>query len=448
MVTLREPRFRAEARRFSLYNDGMVVFAYDLGSSERLKEQEASKVLLEDVENRDKRLKEIANEGLIVAYELMQDDSRDIEFAVGLPLTSAEKKNAKWHKVQKARLNVPSGKLRFESFNSLSIGSEDPYDEGFTIDVPPGEYVLTLQRVNFEEMDYETEETRVPMEFICLTPLGEEKPPKPEPFLSWSALVGERARWESQWKVKGDTFHGLMKTSSMKELVFNFSPAAASKMGVRVGDVLKVEGQDVDIEAIYLGVRTAFGVARVFGKAALDAARSKTPLVTKPEYAESPGMTLISLDGIEPSSLPVCSAPVPVAISVAGRAAFPPSNNSFVKDISAVKGEVRGRILSVAENIVYTNVLPEHLIGYKWGQPMHMAVNGDTRLVVIQNEQSKALVADARVAAESEPTKVALSGRVMQHWEVRDLEVWDLQALVGDSHFLDAKPGDEAVFTY
>lgn len=438
-------RMRENAVRIELYNDGDVIFLYDSSFQGSLRETEAVKVLLEDVEDRAKRLKALEASGQIAAYELLQDDSRRIELAVGAPLTTKEKKHASWFKAQKTVLRVPSGKLRIESTNSLTIGEGEPTEEGATVDIPSGDYLLTLERVNWEAMNEDhTDRPDLPTEFISLLPLDQAKPQKAKPFLSWGGVVGEKARWESEWVVKQGAFLGKAKTTWSNELAINLTPAAAQKLGAKVGSVLHLAGEGVATDFVYYGIRTSHGIERAFGKDLLESSKRAAPFVSSPQPAETPGTTLITLEGPEAGELPKFAEPAPVTIFSTGRVVLPLSDHGLVADIHIEQDRVLGRVLSCSKRYLNVNVTPEHLfkIGYKPGEPIQLTVNGDSREVFIENEESKHRILQAKAQFESEPDKVGLSGKVLSHWEVRGREIWDLTPVSGTELLLDAKAGD------
>jgi hypothetical protein len=73
-------------------NEGLVVFLYDEASAEAIRA--ASPTLLEgfgDDDASDPALARLATDGLLVAFELAQDDPVRIELRVGRQLTEAER---------------------------------------------------------------------------------------------------------------------------------------------------------------------------------------------------------------------------------------------------------------------------------------------------------------------------------------------------------------------
>jgi hypothetical protein len=83
--------------------------------------------------------------GTLVAYELAQDDPVDVEIVVGQPL-SPKQQTGKYNEPERTSLRVTSGTLRIETYDSLSVGPNRGDGDGHSIEVKPGEYVLSLYR--------------------------------------------------------------------------------------------------------------------------------------------------------------------------------------------------------------------------------------------------------------------------------------------------------------
>lgn len=198
--------FRKGSHIVDLYNSGLFVFLYDLAHAAAI--QKADPDILHGFgggwEKRDRKLKEVTAKALMVAYELDQDSGRDIEIAVGPPLSAKEKKQAAWLREQKALLDLPSGRLRVESYDTLRLTEEwdstvehyrkyygtRPEHEGVTVKVPAGHYLLTLHRLDWEGLDSPLEDDDpdvgssleegegMPSEVITLTPRTTLRPLK------------------------------------------------------------------------------------------------------------------------------------------------------------------------------------------------------------------------------------------------------------------------------
>src|SRR5262249_32308622 len=83
--------------------------------------------------------------GTLAVYELPQDDPVDLEIVVGQPLT-AKQQTGKYLDAERTSLAIPSGSLRIETYESLSVGPNRGDEEGHSITVKPGDYVLSLYR--------------------------------------------------------------------------------------------------------------------------------------------------------------------------------------------------------------------------------------------------------------------------------------------------------------
>jgi hypothetical protein len=173
---------REGAQRADVYNSGLLVFVYD--EANRLMINQAAPSVLDgfsrDEVLNDQSLQELARTGTLVVYELQQDDELDMEVVVGEALTVEELSIGLWEPVQYARLNLPSGRLCIESYDSLRLGDEQPTDEGAIFSVPPGDYVMTLHRIDWDALDdAEIEDYEGTSEVFVLTPIGQNAPPLP-----------------------------------------------------------------------------------------------------------------------------------------------------------------------------------------------------------------------------------------------------------------------------
>jgi hypothetical protein len=169
---------REGAQRVRIYNSGHLVFLYDEANRTAINEA-APEILYGfrgEADLNDEALQKLANEGTLVIYELRQDDELDVEIVLGEPLSVSELSVARWKFPQQARLAMPSGKLCIESYDSLLLGDDDPTDPGAVLDVPPGDYTLTLHRIAWGAMDRDdiSDGYEGPYEIIMLTPADEQ----------------------------------------------------------------------------------------------------------------------------------------------------------------------------------------------------------------------------------------------------------------------------------
>ena len=105
------------------YNEGLVVFLYDDANTDLI--EKASPSILEgfgEDDATDPKLSDLATAGVLVVFELQGDGDLSIELAVGEPLTEVEIAEGGWSlPMQRARLKLPSGKLRIECYKTYSL---------------------------------------------------------------------------------------------------------------------------------------------------------------------------------------------------------------------------------------------------------------------------------------------------------------------------------------
>lgn len=276
-------KFRPDAQRVEVYNEGLAVYLHDPANAAAILAANPQSVLtMSDIApSKDKALKKIVEEGLLVTYYLRQDDSIVVDVTVGSPLDKAEikalsKQGVPLMKPSQTVISIPSGRLRIDTANTFRLSEESrayaeeyekehgrpPADDDLgafgleeasgEITVPPGDYVLTLYRVHFEEMEDTDEDDNGydgPGEFITLTPVNEIERPKRIPAVieygaGYPRIVGLHA-----WKIDGDTFYGRVIGGG----ITNFSWKHAEAMGIRRGQHLRLRHENKDYDAVYLG---------------------------------------------------------------------------------------------------------------------------------------------------------------------------------------------------
>ena len=185
-------KIRKDSKAVNVYNDGLVVFLYDQANGKAI--QKANPSLLEafsDEDAADPKLAELANKGLLVAYELEQDDELSIEVSVGDPLSDEELNNGRWHTVQRAPIHLPSGKLHIEGYGNFRLSPDyDPEEEpGAVVKVPSGDYVLSLYHLNWDALEKDglwddSKDWQGAGQVITLTPAADAEPvASPAPML-------------------------------------------------------------------------------------------------------------------------------------------------------------------------------------------------------------------------------------------------------------------------
>lgn len=178
---------RPDSLTAQFYNDGLVIFLYDDHSQTAIKAINPSILEGYGKEDINPELFEVAEKGLLVAYELRQDDEMALELSIGDPLSEQEcAALGSCLPVQRAYLNLPSGKLAIEGYGNLRLSPDfDPDEEpGALLDVPPGEYIVSIYSVDEDTQEEEIEETSEPNYLFVLTPLSQAEPlPERHPLL-------------------------------------------------------------------------------------------------------------------------------------------------------------------------------------------------------------------------------------------------------------------------
>lgn len=143
---------REGCRQAHLYNEGVVIFYYDASHLEQV--TTANPTILEYFNEevlQDQKLDGLFHEGALVLHLLAEDGGADLEVVVGHDLTAEEKQGGQWLDAQSAWIALPSGRLRIDTYNTAPFSDGD--DEGAEIEVPPGEYRLTLHSKDWDGMD-------------------------------------------------------------------------------------------------------------------------------------------------------------------------------------------------------------------------------------------------------------------------------------------------------
>jgi len=177
-------KIRKSSKAAEIYNEGLVVFLYDKANGEIIKKEDPTilEAYGEDDAN-DPKLAGLAKSGILVVYELEQDDELSIEVATGAPLNEEELQTGRWHPMQRALINLPSGTLHIEGYNNLRLSPDYDPDEypGAVIKVPPGDYVISLYTTDWEKLEEDglwndSQDWKGPGQVIVLTPAAEAEP--------------------------------------------------------------------------------------------------------------------------------------------------------------------------------------------------------------------------------------------------------------------------------
>ncbi len=264
-------RALGNSQLISFYNDGLVVFLYDDANLDRIRRANPS--LLEsfsDQDCHDPVFAELARTGSLVAYELSQDDTVAVEVCIRQPLEENELSHGPWKQAQQARLNLPSGALCIEGYNTLRCLPDykpgQDQDSGAVIRVPNGNYLLSLYRVDWDRL--ETQGTahnwKGPNQRIILTPVrNTDVADVSTSVLRVAQKPVTQPNWVRAYQIQDGVFYGLIQIwPNADAFEINLDPAAAKHMKLEAGMILsvKVASLDLDLRGLFLG--ESVGLAR------------------------------------------------------------------------------------------------------------------------------------------------------------------------------------------
>ena len=270
-------RLRKGAHAVDVYSDGRAVFLYDESHTTTIRESGAfAEASSGPGAARRPALRALAQQGVLVVYEQPVDDGVRLEVLVGPPLSEKEKGGVRWLAPQRARLWLPSGRLRVDSPDTLPGG--DGEQRSGRIQVPPGDYLLVLHRLDVDATArLLNADVDGPLEVVTLTPLDRTSAPAPvAPMLLYEGSA--EWSWPGRYSVEGKRFRGLaLFNGADSQVLLNLDRAAAGRLGLRAGMglTLSVEELALSIEGFLIEdeVRpdvlamapTTLAVVRAFG---------------------------------------------------------------------------------------------------------------------------------------------------------------------------------------
>jgi len=216
MPATRKRFVRPDTHAVFLEDEGGIAYLYDITNRAAILERggaDLARTALRDIAEGaapDSAVSAIGKEGLFLVYDLGGDGGLAAEIAVGPALDRKELKanpGLIWKKPQVAKLALPSGRLCVETANSCHIEldpEEAGPEESALVEVPPGNYLVRVYRVDQEQMDAGDVEVYAGAlnetweslgELITLTPVAEEAkvPSKLVPFLPYPVAPPPKA---------------------------------------------------------------------------------------------------------------------------------------------------------------------------------------------------------------------------------------------------------------
>jgi hypothetical protein len=443
MVSTRmEKPFIKQAQRCAPYNDGHWCFAYDPSHIPKLDEHKAHDALIGFSAGIDaeKRLKQLGETGLAMAWQLEHDGGAVVDVVVGKKLTSGQKAKAQWLKPQGSYLSVPSGHLRIETLNSLSFGPDEKTDEGCEIEIAPGDYDVTLHRINWDLMDGDMDEmTEIPTEVLVLEPVKPRGPKVKNASLLMVDALGDDGLWLKGGKVEGSVFNGTTRKIDWKpNLIYtNLRGAHAEELSLAFGDTLTITAGDNSLSLPCTGYMTRRGMDWYFGNDWYEEHfMEETPLCSfEPWQASTPWILALENTDLQ--------AEIPFTAQVGEPWFFlEPRDHDF----EIQHGSITGRIVRVSEKVIILNFGWEemHKAKIKFSDTLEMRCGRESRTVYLKANPREILEkAQEEYGAASGPTP--LLGESMTHWNDPGRSLLYLVALVGDRHAFNEPAGSEIV---
>ena len=224
---------RAGGTRLQVYNSGHEVWLYDDAHREAIRNANPP----DGMGGMPANFEEHTRAGRVVGYSLQSDDQLDVMVYVGAPFTATELAAVPWLEPQTALLRMPSGTLCLESNDASRIGFEEPTEQGAQMTVPPGDYRVTLYRVDAEALWRAAREWEGPQEVIVLTPGGTAADAADD------LLPHESRRdtsWVGKYEITGRRAKALVWLPDYWDtFTLNLDATALERLGVAPGSFLK-----------------------------------------------------------------------------------------------------------------------------------------------------------------------------------------------------------------
>lgn len=412
---------RPGAIRADVYNEGLCVYLHDEANTDRLRVMIADKkkfpqcspkkTFFENLSTA-KLSKEAKSAGLALAYTLDQDDEVSVDVVIGDPLNEKELAVAEWLDPQRARIALPSGRLRIDTPNTMPLDPDDKHDAGAVVDVPPGDYVLTLYRVDWDELRRSGKRYKGPSEALVLTPTDKAGEAKLEgPILEWKPRKRPRVGGVKPKSGQSEFNCKLIFLGYWENFGVNFTRESAAKMGLEPGARLRFTIEKIVLDALFLGEMTPADCMRYFPKPKLEAAVAPFKEFALTEWSSMPKKEFLAFRRVQakkciPERLiekwfPATGIVLPERWDLPRPAAAPPVE---------IKGKaIRGTVLFSSPEEAVLDITAKHLeaIGAK---------PGDLLRLQTENGASRTLAYGAEISAQSMHTVFtrALAGLMEQ----------------------------------
>lgn len=231
---------------FNLKNSGPVLFVYDADIHRQI-QCDPPEIMhgFSPESSADPALQAMC--GSLVVVELHQDDDicGELRMDAKLPTGLWSEHNSK------APLNLTSGRLRIESYDTLTFGVEAAA-EGTVLEVPPGAYAVSY-RYRKDEADPDKPDDRNTC--LVLTPLECEVSKEPEPpvLLLTDRSPGLQILEKEEFRGAASDWVEVLR-QRMHSFQINLTSVLAGNLGLIAGDWLALEFDDgPEMTLLYLG---------------------------------------------------------------------------------------------------------------------------------------------------------------------------------------------------
>lgn len=371
-------QFRPDSQRVEVYNEGLAVYLHDpANAAEILRLNPESLIGMSTLDpSKDKALKEVVERGLLVTYFLRQDDSIVVDVCVGPPLAKDEIKKCgvPLMKPTQTVISIPSGRLRIDTANTFRLSADaqacaEEYvnshgkqpddadlaafgleDASGEVSVPPGDYVLTLYRVDFEKLEDDEEDGDGfdgPGELVLLTPAHALDRPKRIPRALEYGAGYQRVFGLRACRIADGAFHGLM----IGGCISNFSWQHAEKLGLRRGQRILLTHDGATHDAVFLGgvePRSNPELAEmVLGRELDGVVQSHPGLLTAAIHMESIAKTpLLWIQTTDPDKFLSAERGTPLKVEATPDFFLPPPGDAEISQGSFGGGAITGHVLA------------------------------------------------------------------------------------------------------
>ncbi|MFO1020424.1 MAG: hypothetical protein U0903_06980 [Planctomycetales bacterium] len=276
MGTPRKKSIRPGGKRYRVFNEGLCVYLHDAGNTVPLRsliEQQGltTNYFLDNLAHPEFS-RAVRENSSAIAYRLAQDEDIEVEIVVGPTLTDKELESAYWLPAQFARLSLPTGQLRIDSPNTLPLDPVIKHDPPAIAHVPPGDYRVTLYRLDAAACERLRRKHPGVDEVIVLTPLNPAKPPPETPLILEIPDPVDHRKWIHQYSITPPTFECQVNFfSNWEQFRTNLDSAAVNQLSLESGSWFKLQAAKLTFQVLCLDEEAPQDFVKRIGREKIDA---------------------------------------------------------------------------------------------------------------------------------------------------------------------------------